>query len=198
MRGRPSWASWRRHRPGGCAATTFQARWAGGRRGWARPGCRGPRSWPARCAAARWPSCCSCTRRCPTAPTPSTAASSSSAAGRRRAAPACAVSGRGAGGRWGVVPRGACSVPPPAATLPGAVRAPASGLSVGTECACLYRQNTNCGFPESCACVMFPCFCSQCDLRQFRMLGTRLVSCSLLPVQKIGSQKFPLFLFLRN
>lgn len=89
--GRWSWASRRRRPRGGCAASSSPARWAGGRRGWAQPGCRGPRSWPARCAAARWPSCCSCTRRCPAAPTPSTAASSSSAVGRRRAAPVCAV-----------------------------------------------------------------------------------------------------------
>ena len=33
-------ASWRRRRPGGCAAAGSQARWAGGRRGWARRGCR--------------------------------------------------------------------------------------------------------------------------------------------------------------
>lgn len=86
-----SWALRRRRPRGGCEASSSPARWAGGRRGWARRGYRGPGPWPARSAAARSPSCCRCTRRFRTATTPSTAPSSSSAAGSRRAVPACEV-----------------------------------------------------------------------------------------------------------
>lgn len=93
LSGRWSWASPRRHRPGGCAASSSRAKWAGGPRGSVWRGCRGPGRWRARAAAARSPSCCRCTRRCPAGTTPSTAASFSSAVGSRRAAPACEVSG---------------------------------------------------------------------------------------------------------
>lgn len=90
-----SWASrrrWGRRAPGGCAAPTSPARSGGGRRGWARPGCRAPPSCAVGAASSPAPSCCSCTRRCPTAPTPSTARSSSSPAA---APPATASRARG-------------------------------------------------------------------------------------------------------
>lgn len=79
-----SWVSRRRRRaravPGGCAAPTSPARSGGGRRGWARPGCRAPALCAANAASSPAPSCSSCTRRCPAAPTPSTAPSSCSPA----------------------------------------------------------------------------------------------------------------------
>lgn len=79
-----SWVSRRRRRaravPGGCAAPASPARSGAGRRGWARPGCRAPPPCAAAAASSPAPSCSSCTRRCPAAPTPSTAPSSCSPA----------------------------------------------------------------------------------------------------------------------
>lgn len=73
-------ASWRRRRPGGCAAAGSQARWAGGRRGWARRGCRALLAFLLQLCA----------------PLPGRAhafpPAASSAAGRHQAARACAFS----------------------------------------------------------------------------------------------------------